>query len=218
MPHNSLNASNPFCSGFLGLPVVPRLNLDLDWNIFDPNVVDLKMFFITWIIVSIVNLWRQLTWLWTYLVSWIADKVMFVMFFPGVWRLLLHLTQFSLNCCKAFTSFASVHKFTILYVDVFFLFVFLNRGGGRASEAARWAPVEASLFLGVPTCSRDGHKEETGWRRPLVPLLEFKHSTQHTVPQRGWENKTKTIRSILMGMVYYVKITKCFHIVVVACK
>lgn len=188
MPHNSLNASNPFCSGFLGLPVVPRLNLDLDWNIFDPNVVDLKMFFITWIICLYCELMgaaNMVVDLSCFMNCW-QSHVCHV--FPRVWRLLLHLTQFSLNCCKDFTSFASVHKFTILYVDVF---VFLNRGGGRASEAARWAPVEASLFLGVPTCSRDGHKEETGWRRPLVSLLEFKHSTQHTVPQRGWENKTK---------------------------
>lgn len=64
---------------------------------------------------------------------------------------------------------------------------FLIRGGGRASEAAGRAPSEASLFLGVPASSRDGHEEETGRRRPLVFVLELQHSAQHTVPQRGWE-------------------------------
>lgn len=63
--------------------------------------------------------------------------------------------------------------------------VFHIRGGGRAGEGAGRASVEAPLFLGVPTRSRDGHEEETGRRRPLVSVLERQHSTQHTVPPRG---------------------------------
>lgn len=80
---------------------------------------------------------------------------------------------------KAFANSASI------YADVVWFVFFKYRGRGRAGEGARRAPVEAALFLGVPTRSGDGHKEETGRRRPLVPVLELQHSAQHAVPPRG---------------------------------
>lgn len=77
---------------------------------------------------------------------------------------------------KAFAAIASLHKMKKGCAHVlgsFVLFFFLIRGGGRTSKGARRAPIEAPLFLGIPSRQRDSHEEETGRGSPLVVVMEL---------------------------------------------